>query len=383
MLKPLKDINNKSIEFLQHRILRIVERNQAWLASNPAALQWLMCHWDSMFYAGRICYGYGGIIKKGSACENNPKYEVGGRIKYQSEEIENIIYDAWANASTAMGKLIPGSNGMGIVMATRETFEQWGREYVGLQSDPFFQLSEKPNKTFDEWVELCTDTRYRYHSIFPDRFSVANHLLAVNGTGMGWNKAGFVCDEGPADNDEAMFNGWPLVTIQSFPEAYQSLIEEVIYSEKVQKTIAAANEHHQKLVSEENRKKGESKRDLLATLGVEVPEGTSIETMDGESVLALFDKWLEEAYEKREGKLESLGNPDGRPPRTYYPFSKGYCQLLSIPENAHPSYIWASKEIVEHVLQNQELYDSETVKDAKLFYKQAAVKARGILPPQA
>ena len=56
-------------------IMKVIENNQVFLTKpeNLPQLAKLGFMFERLYYAGRICYGYDGIVKRGSSCENNPK----------------------------------------------------------------------------------------------------------------------------------------------------------------------------------------------------------------------------------------------------------------------------------------------------------------------
>jgi hypothetical protein len=50
----------------------------------------------------------------------------------------------------------------------------------------------KPNKTFDDWVEIKTHKEYKYNDLYSSRMKVADHLLCTLGNGYDWNKQGYL-----------------------------------------------------------------------------------------------------------------------------------------------------------------------------------------------
>src|ERR1035437_8055575 len=178
-------------------ILSVIEKHQDFLCKpeNLPQLAKLGFMFDKLWYAGRVCYGHNGRIKKGGyTCENNPKYELGDTITYNSEENENLIYDAWGMHVSNDGNTMNYDEFRNLILN-------------GKQLSEFELRYRKPNKTFDQWVEVLCDNEFQYNILYPDRKSVANHLLCVIGNGYGYNKTtGLVIREASgADQDEDQY----------------------------------------------------------------------------------------------------------------------------------------------------------------------------------
>jgi hypothetical protein len=168
----------KYAEKARDSILDIVVKNFDYFRDNPKHLAWAMMKWSLVHYASRIAY---------SACEDNPKYSVldAGEL-LKSEEDSNLLYDAW-----------------GVSVSNDIEFPDSARE-------PNSEKLTKPNKTLDEWIDIKTSPQYKYSSLYPDERSVIDTLLCVIGTGLGWNKDGFITETGPSDVDENIFAGYSL-----------------------------------------------------------------------------------------------------------------------------------------------------------------------------
>lgn len=368
-MKLLKDPNKKTIEFLGKRILKIVEKNQEWMVKNPPALQWLMCHWENIYSAGRCCYGYEGIIKKGYECENNPKYEIQDRIDYINENIENVIYDAWGNTLDVLRR--PNSQ-VEYEAGTwsKDVFDKIRIDYRNRKDTDYTLLENKKNKTLDEWVEYLTDKNYQYSSIYPDRRSVINHLLACYGTGYGWNKDGYLAKKAPSESDRTMFSGWELCDISSFPEKYQEIIEQIIYSDKVQKSIEETIKFRYSFFIKKNNAEMESNLSFIMSVYDDLSEGDQkikedeLRSKDGDKIKEIYEEVMDimrEASGRKEKEDKNF---------TYYPFSSNYSPMTTLPKNVHQSYIDASFEIVEHVLNNKDRYkDRDTYKEAQKWVR--------------
>jgi hypothetical protein len=379
MRKLRSDINTKTFEFLQARLLKIIEENQPWMAANPTALQWLFCQWETIWVTGRACFGYEGIVKRSYECENNPKYEVADRFQAETPEIDEqecILYDAWANAQDAMKSMrpnLPYWAGFNMSLGTREDFDRWRVEYQEKLKDPFFVLSQKKNKTFEEHVELLTDKRYQYHSMYGSKFSVANHLLCVIGNGYGWNKDGYVCVDTPSDRDEAIYNGWPVHDVDDFPENCREFIREIIYCDKVQENIKVAKAHYDGLVQKMIDKHMKDHSFMKSPeFKKHFPTVTVENANEADEAMSAIYAALRKEFQDEDEVTK---------PRAYYPLSDRYSLILTMPDNAHESYIRACKEIAEDILAHPELYVNDrpsVLTDILLWYDLPCVKAMGI-----
>lgn len=159
----------KKAEKLTNRILEVVTNDWDYFKENPKHLAWAMMNFSLVHYAGRRI----------DSCSENPKDLVLNAGEKLSEEDSDLLYDAW-----------------GVTVSNQREFPD---------ANPELPLESKSNKTLDEWIELCTDRNYEFRSIFPDAHSVESHLICCYGTGMGWNKDGFITHTGPSDVDESIF----------------------------------------------------------------------------------------------------------------------------------------------------------------------------------
>ena len=102
-------------------ILTLIRENQEYLTQpeNLPQLAKLGYMYNTLWYSGRVCWGYDGILIDPSiikslktadegdmdeddenypyrfvSCEDNPKYKIEA-CEPQNDEIENLIYDAW------------------------------------------------------------------------------------------------------------------------------------------------------------------------------------------------------------------------------------------------------------------------------------------------
>ena len=102
-------------------------------------------------------------------CEDNPKYKL-EMVEPIDDDIDELIYDAWGMHDPDN---ISWKNFSNIVLK--------GKVLTELE-----KKSIKPNKTFDEWVEIKLHPEYKYEGLYPDRKSIIDFMLFVIGTGYGY-----------------------------------------------------------------------------------------------------------------------------------------------------------------------------------------------------
>lgn len=154
-------------------ILKIVIKNWKYFKSNPKHLAWAMMHYGLAHMATRRLFDYWG----------NPKYPIQSLgEEYLSSEDADLLYDAWA-VTVSNDIKFPDVN-------------------------PKLPLHSKMNKTVEDWVNLLTDPRYEYQSLYTSAARVKDTLLCTIGTGRGWNSDGYIVDQGPSGVDETIFAGY-------------------------------------------------------------------------------------------------------------------------------------------------------------------------------
>lgn len=179
----------KKAEKLTDRILEVVINDWDYFKARPKHLAWAMMNFSLVHYAGRMI----------DSCSENPKYLVLNAGEKLSEEDSNLLYGAW-----------------GVTVSNQRAFPD---------TNPKLPLESKSNKTLDEWIELCTDRNYEFCSIFPDAHSVESHLMCCYGTGMGWNKEGFITYTGPSDVDESMFANYTRAEDEIRPDLKEQILK--------------------------------------------------------------------------------------------------------------------------------------------------------------
>lgn len=311
-------------ERIINTILNTIKDNQVYLTQkeNLPQLAKLGYMYNTLFYGGRTA-SYNEIISKiesvqndGSIykypqCDENPKYKI-EMCEPENETIENYIYDAWG---------MHVDNGYGPDWEEFSQIMKNGKELSEIQLKLL-----KPNKTFDEWVEILTDSDYGYSSIYPDRRSVADHLLCVIGNGYGF-KNGFVISEaGGADQDTTDYGDW---INAKFRDDIQLIVDTIMNDQEVELVLKHIGEEKAKLRKEKEEKEMGRMKEMSELLEITI----------------------EEYAEKFKSFSNKFRTKEEENPYEYYPISN-YSIITKIDENSDPSYIKAGIEICEYILTN-------------------------------
>jgi hypothetical protein len=322
-------MSTKYEKLIINPILKVIEKNQDYLCKleNLPQLSKLGYMFDNLWYAGRVCYGYHGLIKKGNSCENNPKYEIGDNIKYNSVENENLIYDAWVMHVTNEGH----DNDY-------ETFKKFILEGRKL-SDFEIQL-RKPNKTFDEWVNVLTNKEYKYSGIYSDRQSVANHLLCTIGNGYGYNqKTGMVIMKASgADQDQDLYGQWENAV---FEPSILKVVNQIL---DVPECKISLDAYSNIIINSREERKKKEREDRFKFFGNLLPSINKRRIELGKTPLSIDDDNL---YNYIEDSLNIKNTI--QPKFEYYPICD-YSIIMKLDKNSHTSYIKAALEICESIV---------------------------------
>ena len=309
-------------------ILNLIKDNQTYLTQkkNLPQLAKLGYMYNTLWYGGR-CASYDGVIEKkvytedggetweGEQCDDNPKYKI-EMCEPKNEKIENYIYDAW-------GMHVENGYGPGW-----EEFHQ-----VMTLGKPLSELELKelkPNKTFDEWVEILTDPNYKYSSIYPDRRSVANYLLCVIGNGYGFKNGFIIHEAGGADQDSTDYGDWHNA---KFRDDIQSIVDTIMADPEVEKVLKHIDVKSSEYKAEKLAQEAEKLAQEIKSFGMTYKE---------------FLK--SDGYKKLFGRVETKFE--------YYPISS-YSKIKMINKNSDPSYIKAGIEICEDILANPPQYKKD------------------------
>jgi hypothetical protein len=290
-------------------ILRIIKNNQEYLTKpeNLPQLAKLGYMYNSLWYNGRHA-SYENIIDANQN-DDNPKYKI-EMCNPKTDEIENYIYDAWGmHVSNDYG---PGWEEFKTIVAG------------GIELSDVERKLLKPNKTFDEWVDIKTDSDYRYTALFGDRRKVADYLLCTIGTGYGY-KNGYIIEEASgADQDTTDYGDWKNCTFRKDIQLNVNKIMEDVEVKKVMQFITIEKEKFEakKLAKE------------IKSFGMPYKEWQKTHQAD-----------MDKLYEGMGGEVEEEKVFE------YYPISE-YSIITQLDENAHPSYITAALEICEHIVKH-------------------------------
>ena len=352
-----KGDNFKFEEEVIDPILNCIKDNQKYLTKpkNLPQLAKLGYMYNTLWYSGRLCWGYSGVLfeKYGTfeitdedgetydyhPCEDNPKYKI-EMCEPDNDEIENLIYDAWGMHVHNMEEQKEGAD-----------FNEF--ENLILNGKPISKFEKKlrkPNKTFDEWVNVLTNPEYRYSSLYPDRKSVLNHLLCVIGNGYGISKDGFIISEASgADVDIDLYGNWENA---KFPKNIKKIVDKILSMDEVKEVLNEAHEYRKKLIEERNkeeRKRNEYFYEALKTANL-------YDESEGELELSEILKRLDKGANKNDQSKEEKYSK-------YYPICN-YSIIYKICDeetriregikNVHQSYIDACVEICKDILNHQE-----------------------------
>lgn len=294
-------------------ILNTIKEHQEYLTQkeNLPQLAKLGYMYNTLWHGGRLA-SYNNIISKQSVdkgdgeiyyydqCDDNPKYKI-VMCEPINKKIEHYIYDAWA---------MHVDNGYGTGWIEFKEIITNKYSINSLESKLI-----KPNKTFDEWVDILTDTEYRYSRMFTDRRYVANYLLCVIGTGYGFENGFVIKEAGGAYQDTTDYGDWKNA---KFHEDIQKVVDKIINDPEVEKVLK-----HVESEKEEQRKKDEE---------IEI-------------------KSFGMTYKEYKKTLQFRSKPKFE----YYPISD-YSIISKIDKNSDPSYIKAGIEICEEILDNPPKY---------------------------
>jgi hypothetical protein len=319
-------------------LLKTIEKHQEYLTrpENLPQLAKLGYMFETLFIYGRMCWGHEGIIRKSKKgiCENNPRYEINDNIAYKSDDIENLVYDAW-------GLHVSGSE-------DRPSLEEFYSIIEGrFKVSEFEQRMRRPSKTFDEWVELLTDNRYKYHSIHRTRRGVANSLLCVNGSGHSFFD-GYIADEGAAGGDTAIYGLWEE---SKFHPDIQAKVDAFMSYPEVRQTVEVGYADIQKWLKEKEerdygpaRERIKDSKKLLEHIRNEIATNPKTSyTQDSVDVLEKIISGYDENGKIIRREIEQHDN------YSYYPISN-YSNITKMDENTHVSYIKAGLEICEDIV---------------------------------
>lgn len=365
--------NYKFEKLIIDKILNTIKDNQEYLtqSENLPQLAKLGYMYNSLWYAGRVCWGYDGILLSNVteepdyddesvpddeserledeynsqfSCEDNPKYKI-EMCSPIDDRIENLIYDAW-------GMHVTNDNGPSV-----EEFYQivkLGRELTKLDLK---QL--KVNKTIEDWVDIKNDPKYKYKSLYGSRKSVIDNLLCTIGTGYGWNTSGFIIEEaGGADQDKAMYGDWENCV---FREDIQAVVDEIMDTTEVLETVDSAFKHIDELKSKREREEREKYGSLFSKISGEIGDD-DLDNFDLDTLMDEISDLLDKKSGMSDEEIKSKNKEKVEKYHPYYPISN-YSSIYAIYDaetqdrlgikSFDQSYIDASIEICKDILAHE------------------------------
>ena len=341
-LRPFNEAKKKKFEYEKEIIDPIVELMEELSQNVETAPQLAKIGYmyNHLWYAGRRAWGYDGLIQKGNDCENNPKYKI--------EDLNELAYDAWG---------MHVSNGLD----TPSFKEMYDLVKVGKPITDFQKKERKPNKTMDEWVEVLTDPQFEYHSIYPDRKSVLNHVLCVIGNGYGINNDGYVIRQASgADQDQDTYGNWENA---QFDPTTQRVVDRLLSMPELKKTLDTVHAWEDKMKIEKDKKEREQWSLLYKIAGFDHNDMSV--TMDD------VHRELNRQKKEKKGPGYDPDIDDDTKYRQYYPISTssiiGEIFDEERPQKCEPNTMKACIEICEDIIAHEKEERKSNVKFAYQF----------------
>ena len=318
-------------------ILNIIKDNQEYLTKpeNLPQLAKLGYIYNTLWYSGRMCWGYHGLINEGSECEDNPKYKI-EKCEPKTDEIENLIYSAW-----------------GMHVEDEDVIQNGWYDFYNLitngkELSKFDLMLSKPDKTFDDWVDCLNNKEFKYHILYPNRKSVANNLLCTTGTDYEY-KNGYII----SDNDIESYGDWKNA---KFNDNIKIIINNVLSIPEVKETIDTA--YIKIKISVDNKKAEELEHDMKH---FGMPYEDYIRNDKGKKVFDLV-----------------FGTNTANKYEPYYPINQ-YSIIKKIDINSHISYINAGLEICKDILNHISEEKECNIIFAKYFISSPMIRKQKLL----
>lgn len=356
-------------------ILNAIKNNLDYLTQpeNLPQLAKLGYMYNTLWYGGRISFGYNGIVKEGYECENNPKYKL-EMCDVGTDEQYNWVYDAWG--------MHVSNEGTGVSF---EEFKAIILNNTPKEKTEYELLQLKEFKTLDEWVEIKTHPSYPYKRLFADRKSVLDHLLCVIGNGYEYQNGYIVETSSGARMNIASYGEWQSATLAP---RFQKLIDKVLNDPDVK--LVVDNELEQTLMWQRQKATRTAEHyfrleELIANVENRELDITLEQIIDEILDGTFYDKLNErngkfnDILADKFGKGETESDDEEPKGRRYYPICN-YSDITKIDKDAHPSYIAGAIEVCQEILAypeidlQQEHHSGNNLKFAKAFMKKRFVK---------
>jgi len=313
---------------LPYKIIAVVQNNIRHLLDHPKQLSWCLMCYDLMHKAVRLTTGsHSGNPKY--IFLDNPEKDWPGLTQYELD----LLYEAWG---------VTVSNDIPL-------------DYCG-------EVVPKPNMTLDEWIAIKTNPDYIYNSLYGNDIGyIVEYLLCVCGSGVTWNKDGYLSD-GRDGIDNAIFYGYSQAENQVdpkirrkikkicndrrirlwFDDLYQTAVE---YNQLSGKQKSKFRSHVLYNGEERYKTRGlllKAVRDAKQDIFPKPCFSTELDRFD--QIFAKYKGLPQSQVEKTE---QQIAKEEGR---FFYPFSKNYSNIGTLPDNAHSSYVKAAIKIARMVV---------------------------------
>lgn len=327
-------------------ILRLIKNNQVYLtkSENLDQLAKLGYIYNTLWYAGRICWGYDGIIQKGYECEDNPKYKI-EMCNPISETIEDLIYDAWGMHVDDMDKSYD--------------WDVFITNVKGRQATEVEALDAKHNKTIDDWVKLKTHPDYRFKSLFPNRKSILNYLFCVIGSSYAYSNGYIIETASGADQDKSVYGFWPEA---QFKGKIANKVNEIVNDPLVKQTLDATKNYIYLKVTKKKEEEEREHKELFEQIKKALDERAVTMDKDTESEFM-------EMYDLLTNKKE---NPKEEKYSQYYPICE-YSPITKVNKTSEASTFNAAIEVCQEILLHKDKERAENVKFAEKFLKRNGI----------
>lgn len=345
-----------------YNILSVVKKEKKYFTKNPRHLAWLMHQYDEIHSASK----YNGT---NNMC-HNPKYPIQGLMSSMGEESEysHLVYDAWAACGSDYGELTT-----------------------------YTEAELKLNKTPEDYYITLALEHLEYYQRRNTSHQADCHLFCNIGWGLDWNKDGYIANIAPYGTDETIFYNFQHCAGQIDPKIKKQLphLKNSFLNKSIKLMIKKRNAKKDEDRSPMLQKMiNETKQTFIEFITKKEPKQTAnkLNKLSFDELEDLFEstkeKYLSSAekaartkeQEKRKKAKEkyekSAAGKKEKLKESTYSEIQDLGNLMTMPKNAHESYIKCGLKIAARVLTNPH----ETAinkKQAKKFVKKWDKKIPG------
>lgn len=337
------DLHGGKIESFCDDVFDIIQENLNYLTEyeNLPQLSFLLKYWNNLYYCGRLVYSGISVNNENQdnykipikmlfydvthQCENNPKYEISEKLFYNNQHQEDVVYDSYCS--------ICDFDRERNTIITSESWQKLKNKNPEKLSN-FQKLKNKKNKTWNEWVVMLTDDNFRYKSVYPDEWSVRNHLLCCIGNGYNWNKDGFICENMPNGTDKSDYQGWEY-SYKKLPNRIKSNLDKINNNQHVKNVLNTAYE----IIDYELKKEFKHKLSFFIKHFDEYSD-IDLNSISLNEMKNIYNTIISKTLD------DSANNKD----KIYYPICDS-SMCCDIPENVDSSYILPIVNVIEEISQ--------------------------------